>query len=76
VLPGVIRVNLVFEVSELTSPLGPTLTRYAFGKWMIGYKLHEFGDKETGSDVEIYTRKSKVAPVPREDSTFREMFLG
>lgn len=39
-------------------------------KMMTGYKLHEFGDEETWSDVVIYTRESKVAPIPREDGTF------
>ena len=43
---------------------------------MKGYKLHEFGDEETWSDVAIYTRESKVAPIPREDGTFQDPLLG
>jgi hypothetical protein len=43
---------------------------------MTGYKLHEFGDEETWSDVAIYTRESKVAPIPREDGTFQDSPLG
>ncbi|KAJ6116211.1 hypothetical protein N7523_005892 [Penicillium sp. IBT 18751x] len=45
-------------------------------KMMRGYKFHEFGDEETWSDVAIYTRESKVAPIPREDGTFQDSLLG
>jgi hypothetical protein len=38
---------------------------------MAGYKLHEFGDEERWADVAIYTRESKVAPVPRADGMFQ-----
>ncbi|KAJ5094948.1 hypothetical protein N7532_007239 [Penicillium argentinense] len=45
-------------------------------KMMTGYKLHEFGDEETWSDVVIYTRESKAAPIPRENGTFQDSPLG
>ncbi|KAJ5683141.1 hypothetical protein N7462_006306 [Penicillium macrosclerotiorum] len=41
-------------------------------KMMTGYKLLEFGDEETWSNVVIYTRISKVPPIPREDGTFQD----
>lgn len=42
-------------------------------RMMTGYILHEFGDEETWSDVAIYIRKSKAAPIPREDGTFQDL---
>lgn len=62
----------VFQVSETdifarTDPDSPRVR-----EMMTGYKLHEFGDEETWSDVAIYTRLSREAPIPREDGTFQD----
>jgi hypothetical protein len=59
------------DILSRTDPDSPRVR-----KMMTGYKLHEFGYDETWSDVAIYTRKSKAAPIPREDGTFQDLPLG
>ncbi|KAJ5761411.1 hypothetical protein N7533_003450 [Penicillium manginii] len=65
--PAVVIWNRVPD--EDTDSTDPDTARVR--EMMAGYKLHEFGDEERWADVAIYTRESKVAPVPRADGMFQ-----
>lgn len=71
------REMLVFWTPELavnSISTGPNSPRIR--KMIAGYKLHELDDQGSWRDVAIFTRKCKVAPIPREDGRFQDAPVG